>query len=334
MSLAEQDLCEIRVPTFRRPKLLKRALLSICAQTHSHWRCIVFDDCPDGSARAAVDSLHDDRIVYSHNPKRLGGIGNIDQAFTHNQLLGGNYAFVLEDDNFLLRNHVEHSIKLLRNQNIKVALCNQFCEIVDVPGEAGRIGNEQTLNWMYEPGIHDPDKLLPALLFSHGFSNGSAFWATNCITDFQIGAATEFPEIQESLRLLRLRDVVCVSLEPTSVWRPREPEEDAHKLTIRRILRVAPNWIRRFRANRQAIDYKSAALKRLGVDAVSNFIETNSISDFARFKESRVARIELSMLLCGYDVSLTNRGPANCLTQLAIGYVMRHLMPSLNIGGQ
>jgi glycosyltransferase involved in cell wall biosynthesis len=323
-----QNVCEIRVPTFRRPKLLKRALLSILAQTHSDWRCIVFDDCPDGSARDVTNSIHDERIVYSHNTKRLGAIGNIDQAFAHNQLLGGQYAFVLEDDNFLLPIHIEHSIKILKDQNIKVLLCNQFCEVIDVPGEPGRVGSGQTLNWMYDPGIHHPDELLLSLLFSHGFSNGSAFWSTDCLTDFQIGAATKFPEIQESLRLLQLRDAVYVSLDATSVWRPREPEQNPRRLTAQRILRAIPNRIRRLRANREAIEYRSEVMKRLGTGAVSNFMETNAGPSFARFKPGRAAGIESSMLLCGYDAKLTNRGRAYRLGKLAVGFAVRRLLPS------
>jgi hypothetical protein len=70
------------------------------------------------------------------------------------------------------------------------------------------------------------------------------------------------------------------------------------------------------------------------VDAVRNFIETNKIPDFARFRENRVSRMELSILMCGYYVSLTDRGLPYRFTKLAVGFMARHLMPSdLNIGG-
>src|SRR5579862_1131830 len=40
---------EIRVPTFRRPELLRRALASVIGQTYPDWRCIVLDDSPHGA---------------------------------------------------------------------------------------------------------------------------------------------------------------------------------------------------------------------------------------------------------------------------------------------
>ena len=60
MDVSAQPLCEVRVPTFRRPTLLKRALLSLIDQTYSNWRCIVFDDCQEKSAKlsAAAKPLH------------------------------------------------------------------------------------------------------------------------------------------------------------------------------------------------------------------------------------------------------------------------------------
>ena len=68
MSSDSSGLCEVRVPTFRRPKLLRRALLSVLEQTYSNWRCVVLDDCPDGSARSIVEAIQDHRIDHLQNP--------------------------------------------------------------------------------------------------------------------------------------------------------------------------------------------------------------------------------------------------------------------------
>jgi hypothetical protein len=59
---------------------LRRALLSIL-ETYSDSRCVVLDDCPDGSARSIVEAIQDHRIDYLQNPQRLGAVGNIDQSF-------------------------------------------------------------------------------------------------------------------------------------------------------------------------------------------------------------------------------------------------------------
>jgi len=326
MSHGSSGLCEIRVPTFRRPKLLRRALLSILEQTYSHWCCIVLDDCPDGSARSIIEAMQDHRIDYLQNPQRLGAVGNIDKSFCRGPMVGGTYAFVLEDDNYLLPDHIEKSIGILSGNNARVAFCNQYCEMVDVPGEPGRIGNEKTLNWMYEEGIYSPDELLPALLFSHGFSNGAAFWRTDCLSDFQIGGATRREGIQESLRLLRLREPVYVSLQPTSVWRSRDPPKScaSRKPILARFWRFASNGIQRVMAETEGIHCRSAALRRLGKERVLNYIARNTSPDFFY----RVAGIERTMLLCGYNTKLTSRSPADRFIWLLLGRIARYLIPT------
>ena len=328
MSRGSSGLCEIRVPTFRRPKLLRRALLSILEQTYSHWRCVVLDDCPDGSARSIVEAIQDHRIDYLQNPQRLGALGNIDKSFFQGPMVGGNYAFVLEDDNYLLPDHIEKSIGILSENNARIAFCNQYCEMVDVPGEPGRMGNEKTLNWMYEEGIYSPDELLPALLFSHGFSNGAAFWRTDCLSDLQIGGSTRRPEMQESLRLLRLKDPVYVSLEPTSVWRPRDPQNFCAYRKLTSFWRFASNGIGRVMAEKEEIDCRCAALRRLGEERVLNYIARNTMPDFLAFRHDRVASIERTLLLCGYNTKLTCRSQADRLSWLLMGCIARHLIPA------
>jgi glycosyltransferase involved in cell wall biosynthesis len=329
MTFDDASLCEVRIPTFRRPKLLRRALQSLIDQTHHNWRSIVFDDCPNGSAQAVVEDIQDGRIGYARNAKQLGACGNIDKSFTQKPLLGGKYAFVLEDDNYLLPTHIERSIDILIRNGAKVAFCNQFCEIITAAEEPGQVGTAKTLDWMYEPGMRSPDELLPALLFSHGFSNGAVFWSTDCFSDFEIGASTRHPEIQESLRLLQLKDSVYVSLESTSVWRPREPEISSvwSKLTFPGLKRAAKNKVNVLDTEIEKIDYRSNALKRLGSDQVLRYVKNNAIPDFARYRNERLATIERSMLLSGYHVNLAGRRLAYRIGLLWLGLVVRNLSP-------
>jgi glycosyltransferase involved in cell wall biosynthesis len=330
MDVSVQPICEVRVPTFRRPILLKRALLSLIDQSHSNWRCIVFDDCPEKSARSVVGDIQDDRIAYSPNVKRLGALGNIDQSFAKEPLLGGRYAFVLEDDNYLLPEHIEKAIRTLEDDATKVVFCNQHCEVIVRAGYPGDIGPYQTLNWMYQCGAADPSDLLPALLYSHGFSNGAVFWRTDCESDFRIGDLTSYPEIQESLRLLRLKDTAFVSLDSTSVWRPREPESKLwrDRLSVRKIYLIFAHKLGEWRAARERIDCQAAALQRMGLSGALSFVSNNSIPDFAEFKSTRLSTIERSILLSGYNVRLTSRGRVDRAALLVVGYIARNVMRS------
>jgi glycosyltransferase involved in cell wall biosynthesis len=330
MDVSVRPICEVRVPTFRRPILLKRALFSLIDQSYSNWRCIVFDDCPEHSARSVVEDIHDNRIKYSANVKRLGALGNIDQSFVKEPLLGGRYAFVLEDDNYLLPEHIEKAIRTVEENATKVVFCNQHCEVIVRAGYPGRIGHYQTLNWMYQCGAANPNDLLPALLYSHGFSNGAVFWRMDCQSDFRIGDLTSCPGIQESLRLLRLRDTAYVSLASTAVWRPGEPESRLwrDRLSVRKLYRIFAGKFSRWRAARERIDCQAAALQRMGLLGVLSFVSNNSIPDFAEFKPARLSTIERSILLSGYNVKLTSRGRVGRAALLLIGYIARNVVRS------
>ena len=86
---------EVRIPTYMRPELLKRALESLLASDFVFWTAIVLDDCPKQTAREIALSFGDQRIVYRPNESRLGGAANIDFAFTPNPFFGGEFATIL-----------------------------------------------------------------------------------------------------------------------------------------------------------------------------------------------------------------------------------------------
>jgi hypothetical protein len=283
----------------------------------------VLDDCPDASARSVVLEISDGRIAYLQNSPSFGAAKNIDQSFKSQAMRGGRYAFVLEDDNYLFPNHIETAINVLERNNVRVALCNQFCEEFEAPGTPGRVTATKTLNWMYDEGLFHPNELLPALLFSQGFSNGSAFWRTDCLSNFQIGDATTRTGIQESMRLLRLREPVYVSLEPTAVWRSNDPRESyvnaPHHASGRwRFLRLR---IDRIIEGNEKLRYRSEAIQRVDLDCVLNYAKSHKY----------MAQIERALLLCGYNVALTNRRALERLALLLVGYAARHLLPPVRL---
>src|SRR5260370_2677827 len=73
-------LVEVRVPTFNRSGLLRRALESLLAQTWSDWRAIVLDDGNGERTRAVLDDLGDRRPVHRPNPTRLGAGRNLPRT--------------------------------------------------------------------------------------------------------------------------------------------------------------------------------------------------------------------------------------------------------------
>lgn len=315
MTLA-RGMCEVRVPTFRRPILLNRALLSLRAQTHANWRCVVFDDCPDGSGLDVVEAMGDDRISYQRNKVSLGAIGNINQCFRNAPIVGGEYACVLEDDNYLLPEHLQRQVELCSKHDVDVVFASQVCENVLVPGEPGVLSDATTLSSIYAEGPHEVSQMLPALLFSHAFSNGAVFWRLGQASDFEVRMATRRPGVQETARILGLRGRAYVSHRPTAIWRSNDPKDSYVSVGSRGGLpaRMHSHW-------RQLCERREImALRRyyLGAFGTASALDCAEQSDPARRVE-----IENVLLMCGRYVVLTERSPLWRITWMLRGILFR-----------
>ncbi len=84
--------------TYRRPKLLPRALASLRAQTFTDWICELHNDAPEDEAPGRlIAAIADPRITLHQHPKNLGPVATFNHAFR-----GGPepFATLLEDDNW------------------------------------------------------------------------------------------------------------------------------------------------------------------------------------------------------------------------------------------
>jgi len=315
------DLCEIRVPTYRRLRLLERALKSLQAQTHANWVCVVFDDCPDGSARAVIEALNDDRIIYNKNPRNLGAIGNIDLCFRKEAYASGNFACILEDDNYFHPNHLETQIGNLKGFGVDFLFCAQQWEDATKPGADGVLTGKKTIAWIYPEGIHDHRVIRSAILFSHAFSNGSAFWRVGCDADLEIGDATNAPGLQETLRVFQIRCPIYVTHESTAVWRSNGPGESYVTLGLSRTI---PSLLKMARAKlqhkRDMMAIQRHYLDEVGVAEALGALE--AYGDVHRYK------IEKALINCGEFVRLTDRPWLSQVGRLFGAAILRRLVPS------
>lgn len=319
-------VCEVRVPTYRRQLLLERALGSLIAQTHDRWRAVVFDDCPEGSAHATVAKIGDPRIVYRHNEPQLGAIGNIDQCFRNRPFIEGAYACVVEDDNYLLPEHLRAQLALCRNWQVDVVFMDQRCEDVVEPGLPGVLSDKATVASMYREGLHEPVDMLPAMLFAPAFSNGGVFWRLGCLSDFEIGPVTARPGVQERARILRLKDRVYVSHTPTAVWRSNDPRDSHVSSSVvcssagsRREHRLKERW-KALLERREVLELQRFGLKMCGLQ--------RALAHARREPRRRHVRIENAFLLSGQYVELTGRSRISRLFLLLRGLAFRLLIPS------
>jgi glycosyltransferase involved in cell wall biosynthesis len=94
--MIELDVSVI-VPTFRRPELLKEAILSALAQEGVTLEVVVIDDSPEGSAQRVIEELADSRVTYLRNDPPSGG----RPALVRNAGLSkarGRFIHFLDDD--------------------------------------------------------------------------------------------------------------------------------------------------------------------------------------------------------------------------------------------
>jgi glycosyltransferase involved in cell wall biosynthesis len=313
--------CEVRVPTFRRQRLLERALRSLVAQTFPTWCCIVFDDCPDGSARAVVEAIGDDRITYRRNATNLGAIGNIDQCFRNTPYVRGEYASVLEDDNYFLPEHLQTQLDICTRHGVEVVFAAQACEEVIEPGAPGALGKDKTIAWIYPEGAHDARDMLSSILFSHAFSNGSAFWRLGGASNFEMGKITTHPGVQESARIFGLRGRTYVSHHPTAVWRWNDPRDSYVSARAGADIRsrLHSRW-KQLLERREIADLRRFFLATHGVET--------ALAIASQAEDARRAAIENAVLMCGRFIRLTNRGDLWRLRWLLRGFVFRLLVPA------
>lgn len=96
-----QARVSIITATYNRPKLLKRAIKSVLAQTFEEWELIVVDDCsPTDAAERLVAGFNDPRIKYFRMPENSGHDGppkNVGIAHATGEYI----AFLDDDDEYM-----------------------------------------------------------------------------------------------------------------------------------------------------------------------------------------------------------------------------------------
>ncbi len=209
-------LVEVRVPTYRRPAWLAECLASLSAQTHARWRAVVLDDDPDRSAAAVVRRHGDDRVVYEPNPQNRGAAGNLDAAFVTGPRLGGAFACVVEDDNWLLPDCLRANVAALNGAGLNLLARNQ--EVWDRRLDERTRAGHTTLGHWYTPGVIEPVALHAGMFLFPGVSNGSLFWRTAARSELAVGAGVTEPSLQEYCRCGQIVEPVLFAPEPLAVY--------------------------------------------------------------------------------------------------------------------
>ena len=232
---------EIRIPACDRPQMLRRALNSLRAQTYPHWKALVFDDSLSPNSRSVVENEPDDRISYFHNPKRLGAGGNIDQCFSPAKLSGGEYACLLEDDNYWLPDFLSLIANRTSNGKWELVLANQR---ISVDGVGLCPEGETTRGGWLSAGSVTPLSLRATLLLIEGFSNGGLVWRLDGDTDLRVGPMVA--GLQEACRSLLVGTPFLFIEEAQAVWTSTSKRKSARATESNRMIGRGMQSIRDF----------------------------------------------------------------------------------------
>jgi len=145
------------IPTYRRPRLLGRAIRSVLAQTYPYFQVFVFDNASgdDTSEVVAEYVASDSRVKYFCRPENIGPFKNFAEALEHVET---PFFSFLSDDDVLLPDM--YQVALAGICEFPEAMISAAVTIfVD---EQGRVLDAPTSSW--RPGLYTPPEGMLAML--------------------------------------------------------------------------------------------------------------------------------------------------------------------------
>ena len=143
MTVAE-PLITVIIPTFRRPKLLRRAILSVLNQTFSAFQVCVYDDASDDNTQKVVTELAetDSRIKYYCHEQNIGVVANLNYGLKE---VSTPFFSFLSDDDLLLPHFFEVAVQSLSsNPDVMfyagLTIQVEDNEIIGISKNGGRFG--------------------------------------------------------------------------------------------------------------------------------------------------------------------------------------------------
>jgi len=163
-SLTSNPLVTTIIPTYRRPKLLERAICSVLKQTYTHFKVCVYDNASGDETAAVVAEIakEDSRVKYHCQSRNIGAIPNFNYGMKR---VTTPFYSLLADDCTLLPHFFEDALETL----------NRYPEAILFAGQAILVNEKgQKLGGAldrWEPGL-----ILPSEGFLNIWEKGVPTW--------------------------------------------------------------------------------------------------------------------------------------------------------------
>jgi glycosyltransferase involved in cell wall biosynthesis len=158
------------IPTYRRPKLLQRAIRSVLNQTYTHFRVCIYDNASgDETAEVVADlASRDPRIKYYCHPRNIGAIGNFNYGMSRVET---PFFSFLSDDDVLLPDFYEHTLEGFDQYPSAIFSAGSVISMT----QNGEVLGSQLLSWSREGYYTSPEGLFTMLGTRHPTWTGILF---------------------------------------------------------------------------------------------------------------------------------------------------------------
>ncbi|MPS38831.1 glycosyltransferase [Vibrio sp. VGrn 2] len=125
--MKNSKLVSVYIPTYNRPKLLKRAVLSVLEQSYNYIEVIICSDGEDKEVEELVESLrgeHKERnIIYVANEPKSGACDSRNLAIS---VARGHYIMGLDDDDYLHKEAIETLVSHWNDDYLFLSISSYF----------------------------------------------------------------------------------------------------------------------------------------------------------------------------------------------------------------
>lgn len=138
------------IPTYRRPKLLRRAIISVLEQEGAPLQVCVYDNASGDETPEVVAELaaKDSRLVYYCHASNIGGLANFQFGLSR---VDTRFFSLLSDDDYLLPGFYGRALAGLETRSSAMCWAGMTLNV----DESGRIWDARVRHWLRE-GIHEP----------------------------------------------------------------------------------------------------------------------------------------------------------------------------------
>lgn len=145
------------IPTFRRPKLLRRAIESVLAQSFNNFKIYIYDNASEDETEDIVAEYirQDDRVFYIKNNQNIGALNNMIQGV---EAVSTDFYSLLNDDDFILPDFYQEAIQAFEKYPQAGFVCAKTIT-VDLNNNKMQFCNKDWLPGLYEPSNEITSKM-------------------------------------------------------------------------------------------------------------------------------------------------------------------------------